>query len=104
VRTAPLFVAVIILLVALIARTRTGAYTATSAPPYYQFTFSPAAVAANVMQYADRSMTIFAIAIVVWALAVGVRPSLRRIDHELRRRGTIGASFELTKNRVRRVQ
>ena len=83
-RTWPTILA---LVVYLFARIRTGAYTATSAPPYYQFTFSPAAVAENVMQYADRSMTIFAIAIVVWALAVGVRPSLRRISPELALKG-----------------
>jgi hypothetical protein len=94
-RTWPTILA---LVVYLIARTRTGAYTAISAPPYYQFTFSPATIAENVMQYADRSMTIFAIAIVVWALAVGVRPSLCRIDRELAIKGVawVVAGFAVT--------
>ncbi len=50
------------------------------------------------MQYADRSMTIFAIAIVVWALAVGVRPSLRRINPELALKGLawFAAGFAIT--------
>ena len=71
------------LFVYLIARQRSGAYTATTAPPYYQFTFNPGAVVENALQYADRSMTIFAVAIVLWALAVGVRPSLRGVDRDL---------------------
>jgi hypothetical protein len=79
-RTWPTLLA---LVVYAIARTRTGAYTATSAPPYYQFTFNPAPVAENVVQYADRSMAIFAGSIVIWALALGVRPSLQRINPDL---------------------
>jgi hypothetical protein len=67
----------------LIARQGTGAYTAATAPPYYQFTFSPAAVAENAIQYADRSMTIFAAAIVLWAMALGVRPSFHGGDRDV---------------------
>lgn len=71
------------LIVYLAARTAAGAYTAGSAPPYYQFTFRPEAVAENILQYADRSMTVFAIAAVMWALATGVVPSVRNVDRDL---------------------
>lgn len=79
-RTWPTLVALIVYLV---ARTAAGAYTTGSAPPYYQFTFRPAAVAENILQYADRSMTVFAIAAVMWALATGVVPSVRSVDRDL---------------------
>jgi hypothetical protein len=35
-----------------------GAVGITDAPPYYQFTFDPAHVATNIVEYADRSMTL----------------------------------------------
>ena len=94
-RTWPTLVALVIYLV---ARTTSGAYTAASAPPYYRFTFEPRAIIENVLQYADRSMTVFAIAIAVWALVVWVPPSPRALNRDLVIKGLVwfAAGFALT--------
>ena len=94
-RTWPTLVA---LVVYLIARATSGAYTAASAPPYYRFTFEPSAIIENILQYADRSMTVFAIAIAAWALAVWAPPSPRALDRDLVIKGLVwfAAGFALT--------
>ena len=47
-----------IVLLYLVVRSTTGAMTPFSAPTYYQFTFSPATVGRNVLEYADRTLTV----------------------------------------------
>lgn len=47
-----------IVLFYLVVRSTTGAMTPFSAPTYYQFTFSPAAVGRNILEYADRTLTV----------------------------------------------
>jgi hypothetical protein len=63
-------------------RSSTGAMTPATAPSYYQFTFAPAAVAHNALQYADRGATVSAIALVLGALLLWPRtfqlPSMHR--------------------------
>ena len=41
-----------------VLRQYSGAVGITDAPPYYQFTFDPGHVATNIVEYADRSMTL----------------------------------------------
>jgi hypothetical protein len=56
--------------VAVYAETRlhTGALTPASAPAYYQFTFAPAIVFRNAIEYADRAATTPALIVVIAAL------------------------------------
>ncbi len=52
-----------------VLRALSGALTPTSAPEYYRFTFAPAAVVRNVLEYADRSVTVVAVVVLVaWLL------------------------------------
>jgi hypothetical protein len=49
-------------------RSSTGAMTPATAPNYYRFTFDPATLAQNALQYADRGATVSAIAVVLGTL------------------------------------
>jgi len=59
-------------------RMQTGAFLPWSAPSYYRFSFAPALVARNVLEYADRAATIGAIAIALAALAFRLAPAIDR--------------------------
>ena len=68
----------------LVARSSTGAMTPATAPSYYQFTFAPAAVGRNALEYADRAMTVSAIAallgfVLLWPKGTQLEPARRRI-------------------------
>jgi len=56
-------------------RSQTGAMTPATAPGYYQFTFEPAVVLRNALEYADRAVTTSAIAVLLgWLLLRGCVP------------------------------
>jgi hypothetical protein len=59
-------------------RTRSGAMTPASAPWFYRFTFAPADVAGNFVQYADRTFT-FAAGVCLLGLIV-LQPAWRRVQ------------------------
>ena len=64
-------------------RSQTGAMTPATAPGYYQFTFEPAVVLRNALEYADRAVTTSAIAVVLGLLLL--RPRGFRLDPMARR-------------------
>jgi hypothetical protein len=73
---------VLVLAAYAIARSFSGAMTPGSAPVYYRFTFAPAVVTRNALEYADRACT-FAAAVTLLAWVVlrspsssGVRPAV----------------------------
>lgn len=70
-RTWPLFV---VLAVYLALRTAAGGMTPATAPAAYQFTYDPAAVGRNALEYLDRSATLSAAALLVLGLAAGALP------------------------------
>src|SRR5215208_6016911 len=70
-RTIPLWIA---LAVYLLLRMQSGAFWATDAPSYYRFSFSPAVVARNAIEYADRAGTVAALVMVAFAGLARVRP------------------------------
>jgi hypothetical protein len=47
-----------------------GAVGITDAPPYYQFTFDPSHVATNIIEYADRSMTLGTVLLIATVMAL----------------------------------
>jgi hypothetical protein len=47
-----------------------GAVGITDAPPYYQFTFDPSHVASNIIEYADRSMTLGVLLLIATMIAL----------------------------------
>jgi hypothetical protein len=53
-------------------RTASDAYTPTTAPPFYTFTAAPSHVWDNIVEYADRALTLAA-AVTLLALAIGGR-------------------------------
>jgi hypothetical protein len=57
-------------------RTHASAFTPGSAPPYYRFSFAPAAVLRNAVEYLDRGATIAVVATLIAAAALRVRPRL----------------------------
>src|SRR4030095_15984675 len=65
-----------------------GAFAISTTPPYYQFTFDPLQVATNIFEYADRSLTLAFLVLIVSAIALGGIPKL---DREDRRRVLLGA-------------
>lgn len=69
-RTWPLWSALGIYLV---LRRQSGAFSPSDAPWYYQFSFDPALLLRNVLEYADRAGTTAAIVILILALATGWR-------------------------------
>lgn len=70
-RAWPLF-AVLALYLAL--RTAAGGMTPATAPEAYQFTFDPAAIGRNALEYLDRSATLSAAALLILGLAAGALP------------------------------
>jgi hypothetical protein len=57
----------------LIARSAFGAVSPATAPPYYRFTFDPAVVARNLLEYSDRACTFGALTLLLgWVI---LRPS-----------------------------
>jgi hypothetical protein len=58
-----------------ILRRFSGAIGITDAPPYYQFTFDPTHVATNIVEYADRSMTLGTMLLMATAIAVRRLPA-----------------------------
>ena len=74
VRTLPLWAA---LGVYLGLRLQSGAFWATDAPSFYRFSFAPALIGRNVLEYADRAGTVAAIVIV--ALVALTRLRLRDV-------------------------
>ncbi len=63
-----------------VLRTNSGAFGPSDAPPYYQFTFAPAHVFRNVMEYLDRSTTVPAAVAVIAMAASRRRPRLDEIE------------------------
>jgi hypothetical protein len=61
-----------------VVRERSGAYTPSSAPVFYQYQFDLGTLAQNIYQYADRAATTPVLALLVFWLAAG-RP---RLEHE----------------------
>jgi hypothetical protein len=60
-----------------VLRAASGAFTLSSAPPYYRLAFAPASLASNVVSYADRALTFPALAcLAAWLL---LRPERSRI-------------------------
>ena len=70
-RTWPLFA---MLAVYLVVRTAAGGMTPATAPVAYQFTYDPAALGRNALEYLDRSATLSAAALLLLALAAGALP------------------------------
>jgi hypothetical protein len=52
-----------------------GAVGISDAPPYYQFTFDPSHVATNIIEYADRSMTLGALLLIATLLVLRRLPA-----------------------------
>ena len=74
----------VVVAVYLALRSQTGAMTPATAPGYYQFTFTPAVVLRNALEYADRAATTSAIAVLLgllllWPKGVRLDPLQRRI-------------------------
>jgi hypothetical protein len=53
-----------------------GAVGISDAPPYYRFTFDPGHVATNIVEYADRSMTLGVLLLIAAAMALKRLPAL----------------------------
>jgi hypothetical protein len=58
-----------------VLRGLSGAVGITDAPPYYQFTFDPVQVATNIIEYADRSMTLGTLMLIAASLALRRLPA-----------------------------
>jgi hypothetical protein len=68
----------------LVLRLQSGAFWPGDAPSFYQFSFAPSVVGRNVLEYIDRSGTVFALVAAVLAAAAPVRwrdlsPGERRV-------------------------
>jgi hypothetical protein len=85
-RSVPLWIA---LGVYLLMRVRTPALTPTTAPWFYRFTFDPGLFARNVLEYADRSLTFMAIALLALALISRRVPRLEASERRLVQAGAI---------------
>ena len=59
-----------------VMRGYSGAVGISNAPPYYRFTFEPAHVAANIVEYADRSMTLGVLLLIAAVIALRRLPAL----------------------------
>jgi len=85
-RTVPAW---IMLAVYFLLRNASGAVGISNAPPYYQFTFNPTHVATNVLEYADRSMTVAIGVILASMIAFATMPRLDRDDRRRMLMGTV---------------
>ena len=63
-----------------VMRGLSGAVGITDAPPYYQFTFDPVQVATNIIEYADRSMTLGTLMLIAASLALRRLPDATAIE------------------------
>ena len=81
-----------------LARSQSGAFNAETAPSYYRFTSDIAAVLKNVAEYADRSMTFSALALVLFGLTLRVAPRPTAVHREAIFKGVtwLAAGFALT--------
>ena len=69
------------LLVYIVLRSGSGAFTPATAPDYYQFSFAPAALLRNVGEYADRAATLAAaVSVVLLAVSGRVRPGFTGVE------------------------
>jgi hypothetical protein len=75
---------------ALGARSLSGAYTPSTAPPFYRYQFDAGLLVQNIYQYADRSTTTVAVALLLFWLAAG-RPRPR--TGEQRHREAAGVAW-----------
>jgi len=73
----------IALAIYLVIRQYSGAVGISNAPPYYQFTFDPVHVATNVLEYADRSMTLAALFAIATAIGLGRLPRPDSADRRI---------------------
>ena len=94
-RTWPCFAA---LAVYLVLRMQTDAFWPADAPTYYRLSFSPATLAANVLQYADRALTWPLVAALVVLAAAARRPILDEVERRAILFGAIwlACTFALT--------
>ena len=76
-----LFISVAIVAAYFAVRSTTNAMTPTDAPAYYRFTWSVSSIGPNALEYADRTMTTTAAALVL--LIVVMRPRVQFFDREL---------------------
>lgn len=63
-----------------VLRGLSGAVGITDAPPHYQFTFDPVQVATNIIEYADRSMTLGTLMVIAASLALRRLPAATTIE------------------------
>ena len=64
-------------------RVQTPAFTPFDAPSFYRFTDDPRLLVTNVLEYLDRGATIFAVVLLLAALACRVRPALGERERRL---------------------
>ena len=64
-------------------RSQTPAFTPFDAPSFYRFTVDPRLLAANALKYLDRGATIFAIVVLLAAIAYRVRPAFSARERRL---------------------
>jgi hypothetical protein len=86
-RTAATWMA---LAVYFVLRNRSGAVGISNAPPYYQFTYDPLHVATNILEYADRSLTLAILCMIASCVAFMTIPKL---DDDDRRRALVGLAW-----------
>jgi hypothetical protein len=72
--------AVAALVAYVLLRSISGAFGPMDAPDYYRFTFAPAAVARNVVEYADRSCTVVVLVVLLALAFARTRPVLSARD------------------------
>jgi hypothetical protein len=86
----------VMLTVYVLLRLQSGAMTPATAPPYYRFTFTPAVVARNVLEYIDRACTFAAaMSLLAW---ITLRPGRSGVPRKLLGLGAIWlvAGYALT--------
>jgi len=72
-----------------VLRIYSGAVDISNAPPYYRFDFDPLHVATNVLEYADRSMTLAALLTIATAIGLGRLPRLDAVERRIVLMGAI---------------
>lgn len=85
-RSAPLWLA---LGVYLVMRLRTQALTPSTAPWFYRFTWDPGAIARNLLEYSDRSLTVAALVLLALALISRRLPRLEAAERRLAMAGAV---------------
>lgn len=79
-------------------RSQSNAMTPLNAPPYYTFTFTAALIRKNLLEYADRTLTLACVAILLALVVTRRMPRLDPGDRRMVRLGAIwmAAAFGLT--------